>query len=59
MTRTRSGKTLTELPVMLAVLLGLTWMLTHAVQRVYAAAQGRPRAEVSVSLKGPQRGPVP
>jgi Tfp pilus assembly protein FimT len=59
MTRTRSGKTLTELLVIAAVLAGLAWMLTQALQRVYAASQGRPRAEVSVSLKGPHRGLVP
>jgi hypothetical protein len=54
MTRTRSGKTLTELLVIAAVLVGLTWMLTQAFQRVYAAAaHERARAEVSVSLRVP------
>jgi Tfp pilus assembly protein PilV len=38
MTRTRSGKTLPELLVIVVVLLGLAGMLAHAVQKVRAAA---------------------
>jgi hypothetical protein len=65
MTRTRSGKTLTELLVMLVVLLGLAGMLAHAVQKVRAAATTPTAAaqrgsEASVSpKKGPYRALVP
>jgi hypothetical protein len=59
MTRTRSGKTLTELLTMLAVVLGLSGMLAYSVQKVcavgFAPARGPGGAEVSVSLNGPQR----
>jgi hypothetical protein len=43
MTRTRSGKTLTELLVVLGVLLGLAGMLGHTLQKVQAAASHRAR----------------
>jgi hypothetical protein len=56
MSRTRSGKTLTELLVIVAVLLGLTWMLASAGQRVYAAAQGHPGSAPSVGIKSHHRG---
>ncbi len=56
MSRTRSGKTLTELLVIVAVLVGLTGMLALAGQRVYAAAQGHPGSAPSVSLKNVHRG---
>jgi hypothetical protein len=61
MTRTRSGKSLTELLVIVAVLAGLGWMLTHAVQRVCASATNdRPSVTASVSLKAPPpRGRLP
>jgi hypothetical protein len=59
MTRTRSGKTLTELLVMAVVLLGLGAMLTHTVQKVRAASgRSEPAARVSVNLKGSQRTPA-
>jgi hypothetical protein len=60
MTRTRSGKTLTELLVMAVVLLGLGGMLAHTVQKVRAAG-GRSEpavAKVTVNPKGPQRAPA-
>jgi hypothetical protein len=64
MTRTRSGKTLTELLVMLVVLLGLTGMLAHAVQKVRAASATRPGTKVvsnamSASLTNPRHAPLP
>ena len=60
MTRTRSGKSLTELLVIVAVLLGLGWILTHAAQKVCAGAtHDRAKATVSVSLKAPQRAKLP
>ena len=57
MTRTRSGKTLTELLTMVVVLLGLSGMLAYSVQKVCAVGfvPGRAEpggAEVSVNLKG-------
>jgi hypothetical protein len=60
MTRSRSGKTLTELLTMFVVLLGLSGMLAYSVQKVCAVGlapnRGGPGgAEVSVDLKGPQR----
>jgi hypothetical protein len=60
MTRTRSGKTLTELLTMLAVVLGLTGMLAYSVQKVCAVGLAPDRggpggAEVSVNLKARQR----
>jgi len=60
MTRTRSGKSLTELLVITAVLMGLGWMLTHAVQKVWAGGtHDHPKAAASVSLKAPQRAKAP
>jgi hypothetical protein len=56
MSRNRSGKTLTEWLVILAVLLGLTWMLAAAGQRVYAAANGQPGSPPHMSFKIPNRG---
>jgi hypothetical protein len=57
MTRTRSGKTVIELLVMVVVLLGLGGLLAHAVSKVRAAAssppsQVEPRGDFSVSLGG-------
>jgi hypothetical protein len=45
MTRTRSGKTLTELLVMVVVLLGLSGMLAYSVQKVCAVGTAPGRAE--------------
>lgn len=64
MTRTRSGKTLTELLTMVVVLLGLSGMLAYSVQKVCAVGFGPGRAEpggaeVSVNLKGQQRPQAP
>jgi hypothetical protein len=55
MSRTRSGKTVTELVTMLAVLLGLFGMLAYSVQKVCAVGLSSHRAEVSVNLKSQQR----
>ena len=41
MNRTRSGKTLLEVLVMVVVLLGLGGMLAHAVSKVRAASQAQ------------------
>jgi hypothetical protein len=61
MTRTRSGKTLSELVVIVVVLLGLGGMLAHAVQKVRAAAvapQARvERGGVAVSFNTPRHAP--
>jgi hypothetical protein len=59
MTRTRSGKTLTELLTMLAVLLGLGGMLAYSVQKVCAVGLAPDRAAgtaaVSVSTNSQHR----
>jgi hypothetical protein len=46
MTRTRSGKALSELLVVLAVLLGLAGMLGHTLQKVSAASHALSAREV-------------
>jgi hypothetical protein len=56
MTRTRSGKTLTELLVMIVVLVGLSGMLAHAVQKVCAAA-GNPPGPANVALSASLNSP--
>jgi hypothetical protein len=59
MSRTRSGKTVTELLTMLAVLFGLAGMLAYSVQKVcavgLASGGGTRDGRVSVSLKSQQR----
>ena len=60
MMRTLSAKSLGELLVKVAVVVVLTGMLGHAVQRVYAAGlQSAAGPAVSVNLKTPQRSPMP
>jgi len=65
MTRTRSGKTVIELLVMVVVLLGLGGMLAHAVSKVRAAAVASSSrvesrgADDSVSLGGSRLAPTP
>jgi hypothetical protein len=59
MTRTRSGKTLSELVVIVVVLLGLGGMLAHAVQKVRAAADAPPvKAAEAPRVKVEKRGGV-
>ncbi len=60
MTRTRSGKTLTELLTMLIVVLGLSGMLAYSAQKVWATGRGEPGGtQVSVNLKAPPRTQAP
>ncbi len=55
MSRTRSGKTLTELLTMLTVVLALSGMLAYSVQKVCAVGLapngGSPGGKASASLK--------
>jgi hypothetical protein len=65
MTRTRCGKTLLELLVIVVVLLGLGGMLAHAALKVRTATRAAQAptefrdADVSVSLNDPGHVPAP